>query len=444
MKHFRFVFAGLFILLASASCGGKNGTNPIDTLLTGAAAQCGLVCPGAMLDGQVVKGVVDGNAAISGLPSVDAFFGAVVNFRGAADNVSAGIEAQLQQVRADFGIKADADLQAELKSQFKANLEGGVVFQYQPARCSVDAAATVQAQARCEASVTPPKVVVDCQGSCEVKASADVKCDADVDLECTYTGPTVDCKGSCEGTCEAKLDVAAKCSGTCRGSCDGTCSAFSDKEGTQCAGSCDGMCKGSCEAKADASVACKGTCNGSCKVTNPTGGCMGAAHAECKAKANASVKCEGKCEGEVTPPMASAECQATAKAEAHVNVQCTPPTLALNYRLKAGVDAMAQAKFEGALKTLVHVRLPALLQASGRADSIATAGDNLGAAAGAAVKASFDTLASANASLKAKFGVTCAVNELPNVDKAIQSANERLAMDRMDVDDIKAACGLPM
>jgi hypothetical protein len=441
MKHFRFVFAGLFVLLGSTSCGGKN---PLNDLVTGLAGQCGLACPGNKLDGATVKGVIDGNAAISGVPSVDAFFSAVINYRGAADNVSAGIEAQLQQVRADFGIAADADLQAQLKTQFSANLEGGVVFEYQPAKCSVDAAATVQAQARCEGMITPPKAMVQCQGSCEVKASADVKCDANVDLECSFTGPTVDCKGSCEGTCNAKLDVAAKCDGTCRGTCSGTCSAYSDDKATQCSGTCSGMCMGSCEAKADASVACKGTCNGECTVTNPTGGCMGAAHAECKAKANASVMCEGKCEGEVTPPMASAQCQATAKAEAHVNVQCTPPKLALNYHLKAGVDAMAQAKFEGALKTLVNVRLPALLQASGRADSIAIAGEDLGKAAGDAVKASFDTLASADASLKAKFGVKCAVDELPKVDTAIQSSNERLASARMEVDDIKSACGLPM
>lgn len=445
MKRFGYSIMGLAVMTVSLSC-GKDGDGGLDPLITGLAAQCGLACPGGKLDGVVVKGVADGNAAISGVPSVDAFFGAVVNFQNAAANVSVGIESQLDLIRGDFGIAANEDLNAKLKAQFDANLEGGVVFQYQPARCAVDAGATVQAQARCEGMITPPKAMVECKGSCEVQASASVKCDADVDLQCSFTGPTVDCQGSCQGTCEAELKAAASCSGTCRGTCSGKCSAFSDKEGTKCAGSCDAMCMGSCEAKVEASAKCMGTCRGECTVTNPSGGCMGAAHAECKAKASASVMCEGKCEGEITPPKASAQCEATAKAEAHVNVQCTPPKLALNYRLKAktGADLVAQAKFEGALKSLVNVRLPGLLQVSARADSIATAGEDLVVAAGAAVKGSLQTLASADASLKAKFGVSCAVKELPKVDDAIKSSNERLTMDLMEVKDVKSACGLPM
>ena len=446
MKRFGYAVMGCVLVVASGSC-GKDGEGPlvVPPLIKELAKQCGIACPGDELDGVKIKGVVDGNAAISGVPSVDAFFGAVINFKNASDNVSAGIEAQLDLIKADFGLAADAKLNTALKAQFDANLEGGVVFQYQPPRCAVDAGATVQAQARCEAMVTPPKAEIECMGGCEVQASADVKCAADVDLVCQFTAPTVDCMGKCEGTCEAKLDVAAKCSGTCRGECMGTCSTTSDAEGKNCAGSCDGMCKGSCEAKADASVMCKGTCRGSCTVTNPSGGCMGAAHAECHATAKAKVMCEGKCEGDFTPPKASASCEASAKAEAHVNVQCTPPTLALSYKLKAktGADLMAQAKFEGALKTLVNVRLPALLAAYARADSIGKAGTDLAAAAGSAVSASFKTL-SAEGSIKAKFGVTCAFNELPKVDTAIQDSSERLAMDMNSVKDVKSACGLPM
>jgi hypothetical protein len=449
MKRLGHGFIGLTVLMCVLSCGKKGsggGLPALDTVVTALAAQCGLVCPGGMLDGVMVKGVVDGNAAISGVPSVDAFFGAVVNYQTAADNVSAGIEAQLNLIKGDFGLAATEKLQTALKAQFDANLEGGVVFQYQPPRCAVDAAATLQAQARCEGKVDPGSVMVECDGGCNVQASADVKCAADVDLKCTYTGPTVDCKGSCSGTCEAKLDAAAKCSGTCRGMCMGSCSAFSDEKGTQCAGSCDGMCMGSCEAKLEASAECKGTCRGECTVTNPTGGCMGAARAECHATAKAKVMCEGKCEGEFTPPMAKVECQASAKAEAHLNVQCTPPTLALSYKLKAkaGAELMAQAKFEGALRSLVSVRLPALLQASARATSIATAGEGLRVSAGDAVKASFTTLAKADASLKATFGVKCAFDELPRVDTAIKTSTERLSMDLMDVKDVKSACGLPM
>src|SRR4051794_368626 len=48
-----------------------------------AAAACGLTCP--------KTGIVDGNASISGVVSVDAFFQSVLNFQAKADNVSAGI-----------------------------------------------------------------------------------------------------------------------------------------------------------------------------------------------------------------------------------------------------------------------------------------------------------------------------------------------------------------
>lgn len=445
MKRFSYSFVGLLVLLGGASC-GKNGPgggggilgddNPI-------IKACGLACPGGDDgNGGTVKGFADGNAAISGVASVDAFFAAAINFESAADNVSAGIEAQVDAIKADFGIAADANLKTELSAQIKANIDGDININYQPAQCSVDAHATVEAQARCEGMVTPPKAMVECKGACEVEASADVKCDASADLECSFSGPTVNCEGSCEGTCEAKIEGSASCSGTCRGTCDGTCSAYSDSGATMCAGSCDGKCMGSCEAKVEASAKCMGTCNGSCKVTNPTGGCKGAAHAECKGKANASVMCEGKCDGDFEPPKASAECDASAKAEAKVNVQCTPPKLDVSYKLKAGVDAMAQAKFEGALKTLISVRLPALLQASARAKFVAQAGEGLGASATAAVKDSVDAAAKGDLSLRAVFGLGCASDELPKVKDALSASTERLSASLMAAGDVSGAVGL--
>ena len=439
MKRFSYSFVGLLVLAGLMSCGKDS---PLAAATNQVAEQCGLGCPGDMVDGVTIKGVAEGNAAISGVASVDAFFGAVINFQSAADNVSAGIEAQLDAIKADFGLDASADLKTELAAQIEANVDGGVNIDYQPARCAVDAHATVEAQARCEGEVTPPMAMVECKGACEVEASADVKCDAGADLQCSFTGPTVDCQGTCEGTCEAKLDAAASCSGTCRGTCMGTCSAYSDAAGTQCAGTCDGMCQGTCEAKVAASGECSGTCKGQCTVTNPMGGCMGAAHAECKGKADASVMCEGKCDGDFTPPMASAECQASAKAQASVNVQCTPPTLAVSYKLKAGVDAMAQAKFEAALKTLVDVRLPALLQASARAKFVAQAGEDLGASATAAVQSSLNAAAKGDLSLRASFGLSCALDQLPKVKTAIGDSSERLSADLMAAGDVSGALGM--
>src|SRR3954468_10318482 len=93
------------------------------------AAQCGLACPGDKNDkGATIKGIAEGNAAISGVASVDAFFGQVINFQNAAGGVAGGIKAQLDAIRGDFGIAADADLAAQLDAQFKANLEGSVEF----------------------------------------------------------------------------------------------------------------------------------------------------------------------------------------------------------------------------------------------------------------------------------------------------------------------------
>jgi hypothetical protein len=430
MKRFSYCIVGLTIFGLAGSCGtDENGDpiNPIDDIAKGLAKACGLACPGESDgDGVTVKGVLEGNASISGVAKVDAFFASVNNFRGAADGVSGGIEAQLNLIKADFGIAATADLKTELSTKIKANLEGSLVIDYQPAVCAVDASATIEASARCEAEVTPGMVTVDCKGSCELEANAELKCDAGADLQCTFTGPTVDCKGECSGSCEAKVDVAAACSGTCRGSCSGNCSAYSDAAGAQCAGSCDGMCMGTCEVKAEASAKCMGTCKGECKVTGAAADCMGSAHAECTAKANASVKCEGKCEGDVEPPMVSAECKASAKAEAKINVECTPPRLAASYRLKAGVDAMAQAQFEAGLKTLISVRLPALTAAIKKGQSVGSAGEDLALAAKDAVRASVQAGINGDLGIRAGFGLRCALKELPDVEMAVEDSADRL------------------
>jgi hypothetical protein len=192
-----------------------------------------------------------------------------------------------------------------------------------------------------------------------------------------------------------------------------------------CAGECTGTCEGTCEAKLEAAAKCSGTCRGECKVTGAEADCKGSAHAECKAKADASIECKGKCEGEIKPPSASAECEATAKAEASINVQCSPPELAVNYKLKAGVDAMAQARFEAGLKNLARVRLPALVAATARAKVITKAGVDLGQSAEAAVLASVKTL-QADGGLRTKITLACAMNELPDVAEAMSDSIDQL------------------
>jgi hypothetical protein len=153
---------------------------------------------------------------------------------------------------------------------------------------------------------------------------------------------------------------------------------------------------------------------------------MGSAHAECTAKGSASVMCKGKCEGDVEPPSASAECKASAKAEAKINVQCTPPRLAASYRLKAGVDAMAQAQFEAGLKTMISVRLPALTAAIKRGQSVGSAGEDLAVAAKDAVKASVNAAIKGDLGVRASFGLRCAAKELPDVEMAVADSADQL------------------
>jgi hypothetical protein len=432
---------------SAATASTDPGVGVSKEALTGAELlkQCGLVCPGDTDDkGVTLKGIADGNAAISGSPSVDAFFASVIHFQGAATGVAGSIHAQLDAIRGDFGIAADADLAAQLKTQLTANLDGTLKVDAEPAKCEADMEATLQAQARCDADFKPGSVMVECKGGCDVDVSADVKCDADADLECTITPPDLKCSGSCQGSCTTQLTAAATCSGTCTGSCSGNCSAYVKDSGgaAQCAGQCDGMCMGKCDVQLAAKASCMGECRGECTLTNPQAGCKGAVRATCRAKGNASIKCDGKCDADIEPPMARAECQASAKAEAKINVQCTPPRLAVTYKLKAGVDAMAQARFSAALKTLINVRLPALNAEIKRGQTVRDAGAGLVASASGAVSGAFTaTVNDANSklSLKTKFGLGCALKELPKVEAVVSKATTDLSAQLKAAGDLTQA-----
>jgi hypothetical protein len=421
--------------------GGGDGGPGIGDVLGGAAAevakQCGIDvdCKGG--------GIAKGNASISGVASVDAFFQSVLNFQAKADNVSAGIDAQLAAIRSDFGIDAKANLATELKAQIDANLSGGLTVKAEPAKCAVDAHATLEAQAKCDASIDPGKASVQCKGSCELDANAEVKCDASAELQCEVTAPSVECKGECSGTCEVTLDAAAKCEGTCNGTCEGNCSAFSDKEGTQCAGSCDGMCKGSCKAVVEGSASCSGKCEGSCKTTAGDAKCEAGARASCKAKGDVMASCQGRCDGEFEPPKAKAECEASAKAEAKINVECTPPRVELSYNFKASVDASAKAKFEAGLKNL-EVRLPALLASIKKANLVADAGEGLAVDAKGAVKGAVDAAGKAAASgdLKAVFGLKCAAGQLDDVEMALSDSSGALTDSLNAAGSVTSALGM--
>jgi hypothetical protein len=219
------------------------------------------------------------------------------------------------------------------------------------------------------------------------------------------------------------------CQGTCEGSCDGECSAYvKDSSGAaKCAGKCSGKCTGKCRAEVTADASCKGTCSGECSYTPPEANCEGAVKAQCKAKANASIMCDTKCDGDFQPPSVKAECQAKVHADAKLNVQCTPPHVAFNYKLKASIagDIKARVKFEAALKALIDVRLPALKAALKRSDLVVSAGADLSAAAGGALKGAVTT-AQANAGVRVKVGLGCALIALPDVSKIVDGSTANL------------------
>jgi hypothetical protein len=74
MKRFSYCIVGLVIFGLAGSCGkdaNGNPINPLDDVAAGLAKACGLACPGEKdADGAVVKGVLEGNASISGVAKV--------------------------------------------------------------------------------------------------------------------------------------------------------------------------------------------------------------------------------------------------------------------------------------------------------------------------------------------------------------------------------------
>lgn len=380
------------------------------------AEQCGLVC--------AAEGVAEGNASISGVASVDAFFGAVITFSDAALSVSAGIDAELRGLAVSLGLDpaaGAAEIQGAIKAKISGAVSGGLKVNYAPPRCDISASATVEATAKCDVMVDPGKVEVECKGSCEADASVEASCDASAEVKCTAQAPSVACSGMCEGTCSA--DAGVSCEGTCNGGCDGTCSV--KNASGDCAGRCEGTCTGTCQLQAAAK--CEGNCEGSCTYTPPDAKCDANATVKCEAKADASVQCNGRCDGEVTPPKASAECEASAKAEVNAKVECTPPSVEITWQWSAELegDLAAQAEFKAWI-TGFRGRFAAILAAAKRIEFVLKAGADLGAAASGAVKGAIMVQAEGDLDLKASVGLACAITELGKVGGVIASSTEKL------------------
>ncbi len=427
--------AGLMVGFTGAALQGCDD-GPLGDL----AAQCGLVCPD--------EGILDGNASISGVASVDAFFGAVVNVDVAAANLEASIKAELELMAAELGISYEgmatgeliAAVKGELSAQISANVEGSISLKYAAPKCQASLEVAAEATAKCDVDVDPGSVEVKCEGSCQIDASAQAECSAEGNLTCTGTAPGLACEGSCTGSC--KLEAGASCEGTCNGTCEGTCSA--ENGDGSCAGSCDGMCTGTCELKAGGS--CSGSCEGSCEYTPPSGMCEGGASASCEVSAEANVECSGSCEGNVEPPEVKAECEASVKAEAKASMECTPPSLDIEFQFAAGVDAQAQAEFRAMIKSQVShfAKIAAFADpVNGKGKFVLEAAVDLIAAAEVAVKGSIDAALSGEADLKATIGLGCALGELDAVVEVMSSAQGSVEGSFSAFTEIGGTLGMP-
>ena len=388
--------------------------------------ECGLICPS--------EGLIEGNASISGIASIDAFFGAVIDVRAAAGSISASVRAELDALALSVGLEAGApaaDIRGAIEAHVAAHVSGGLTVSWQAPKCEASLEVSAAAAAECQADVEPGSVEVSCEGKCSIDASAQADCSASGTLTCN--GPMAQCSGSCSGTCE--LTAAASCSGTCRGTCNGTCS-VTDANGN-CNGMCDGTCQGSCELAAGGS--CSGSCQGSCEFEAPS--CEGGFEAKCEASAEANIDCKGSCEGQATPPSVSAECQATVDAKAEANLECTPPAVDIAWQWSAAVmgDAQAQADFQAFIGSF-KARFGGLLAVRVQAAALADVGDDLIAATDGAVGDLIGAL-TGEANLKVSIGAGCAALEAPNVVVVLGGQVDGVLQAGADIGEIVASVG---
>jgi hypothetical protein len=324
--------------------------------------------------------IASGSLSISGSAKLDGFFNATGQLNAAVAQIRGQFEADILALARVYGVatadvKVDsafvASVVAAIKADFSASLDGGIQVVYKAPECranvniAVDAQAKCEVQGGCDVKADPGSVEVECKGGCSGGCSG--SCSGD--FSCAVEAPSIECSGRCEGSCT--VEAGAACEGTCRGECSGTCS-VQDANG-QCAGACDGMCMGSCELKAAAE--CSGTCSGTCLVNQDAPECKGSV--ECRGSCDA--KCSGSCTGQATPPSASAmcdasaDCQAQASAQASASLECTPPSLDIQYAFSGKLmgDVNAQGAFLYRVGQL-RVRGAAILQGAARLSALIT------------------------------------------------------------------------
>jgi hypothetical protein len=385
------------------------------------------------------KDIIETAGFVSGIASFDAFFVAVLKFRGQVSALQSDVTSTLAEMAGALGLDTSGSaadvadrVDAHLRRGFDGKVDGELTIAFQRPRCEVSGVVAVQAAARCDTDVKPGKAYAECSGGCVIEASAKANCGGEV--KCRGEFPSAQCEGTCEGACE--LAPGAKCDGECQGpceldgsaACDGECAGDTDEAGN-CAGTCKlnpgakcaGECKGSCELGAGAS--CTGICKGECTYDPGGANCDG--ELTCEAAADSAVECNGTCKGEILPPRLVAECEASVKAHAAFEATCSPPSLDVDYKVNpdwaAETDADAKLEFEAQLRGFV--RAFAKLQAkTARLELVMSAGADLVASLDGATKGAARALAESEEAWTLKVAAVCTVAALPEAKTMLTDA----------------------
>jgi hypothetical protein len=320
-----------------AGDGGRTRSDPVssDAGQGGPDGQSG--CPG--------PGIAQGNAAISGVPSIDTFFASMLAFDAAARAVEDGTQTELDAIAVAVGLSAGASpasISAAIQAKLAANVHGTFVVKSGPTVCLQSARTAQESLVQCDPSLDRQTTLMQCAGRCvtEGAGTGPGHDGAGGEHLCQGGGGQI-CSGICAGDCS--LALGARCEGTCQGSCSGECSVKS--AGGDCNGWCDGICKGVCNV--DSGGGCSGSCEGSCEYTSPAGGpCASGATTWSVANGSDSIACNTGCSGVLRPPAGRAECQASVEADAASTTACTVSGVDATFQLSPAVAAGGQAEID--------------------------------------------------------------------------------------------------
>jgi hypothetical protein len=398
--------------------------------------QCGLTCS--------ARGIAEGNATISGIASLDAFFSAVLDLGAASRRSDTAVRGELDGIAVSVGLTPGAaaeEIRAAVEQRIDAAVDGGLRVTYAPPRCetSIQIAAAAAAECDGDGDGEPGIVAVRCEGACNIDASAQAACSASGTLTCAGQAPGLQCAGTCTGTCDM---TAAACDGICRGECLGGRCSVVDALGN-CAGACDGECTGECSLSAGGE--CSGACLGECAYTPSGATCDASVQARCEAMVGADVECRGGCVGEAVLPMIAPECAVAVDAKAKTNTECTPPALEITWQWSAAVegDAAAESAFRAWVEGL-RPRLARLVAASAKAELLADLALTLAASAeGAVTDHSYEIMArpAPTCDIRDAMGAACALAQLGDAITLVDEAGGRLAGSVNAAGEVLAAVG---